>query len=183
MPSLQEAQQRMENAVEALRREFTGVRTGKATPTLLDTVRVEAYGSHVPLNQVASVSAPEPRMLLVQPWDRAMIGPIEKALQTSDLGLNPSNDGKVVRVPIPALTEERRKEYVRLLHKMTEEGRVAVRQARKDANDAIKRRQKDGDISEDAAHREQDEVQKLTDRFIHQMDELLKHKEAEVMEV
>src|SRR5690606_20868976 len=149
MPSLQEAQRRMENAVEALRREFTGVRTGKATPTLLDTVRVEAYGSHVPLNQVASVSAPEARMLLVQPWDRAMIGPIEQALQTSDRGLNPSNDGKVVRVPIPALTEERRKEYVRLLHKMTEEGRVAVRQARKDANDEIKRRQKDGDISED----------------------------------
>jgi ribosome recycling factor len=183
MPSLQEAQRRMENAVEALRREFTGVRTSKATPALLDTVRVEAYGSHVPLNQVATVSAPEPRLLVVQPWDRAMIGPIEKALQTSDLGLNPSNDGKIVRVPIPALTEERRKEYVRLLHKMTEEGRVAVRQARKDANEDIKRRQKAGDLSEDGAHREQDEVQKLTDRFIHQMDDLLKHKEAEVMEV
>jgi ribosome recycling factor len=112
-----------------------------------------------------------------------MIGPIEKALQTSDLGLNPANDGKVIRVPIPALTEERRKEYVRLLHKMTEEGRVAIRQARKDANEDIKRRQKAGDLSEDAAHREQEEVQKLTDRFIHQMDELLKHKEAEVMEV
>lgn len=173
----------MESAVEALRREFSAVRTGKATPALLDTVRVEAYGSHVPLNQVASVNAPEPRMLLVQPWDRAMIGPIEKALQTSDLGLNPSNDGKVVRVPIPPLTEERRKEYVRLLHKMTEEGRVAVRQARKDANDAIKQRQKDGDLSEDGARREQDEIQKLTDRYIQQMDEVLKHKEAEVMEV
>jgi ribosome recycling factor len=183
MPSLQEAKQKMDSAVEALRREFSGVRTGKASPALLDTVRVEAYGSHVPLNQVASVSAPEPRMLLVQPWDRAMISPIEKALQSADLGLNPSNDGKVVRVPIPPLTEERRREYVRLLHKMTEDGRVAVRQARKDANDEIKRRQKDGDLSEDAAHREQDEVQKLTDRFIHQMDELLKHKEAEVMEV
>ena len=183
MPSLQEAKRRMENAVEALRREFTGVRTSKATPALLDTVRVDAYGSHVPLNQVASVSAPEPRMLVVQPWDRAMISPIEKALQTSDLGLNPSNDGKIIRVPIPPLTEERRREYVRLLHKMTEEGRVAVRQSRKDANDDIKRRQKDGELSEDQAHREQDEVQKLTDRFIHQMDELLKHKEAEVMEV
>jgi ribosome recycling factor len=183
MPTLEEAKRKMENAVEAMRREFTGVRTGKATPALLDTVRVDAYGSHVPLNQVASVSAPEPRLLLVQPWDRAMISPIEKALQTSDLGLNPANDGKVIRVPIPALTEERRKEYVRLLHKMTEEGRVAVRQARKDANEDIKRRQKAGDLSEDAAHREQDEVQKLTDRFIHQMDELLKHKEAEVMEV
>lgn len=173
----------MESAVEALRREFASVRTGKASPALLDTVRVEAYGSHVPLNQVASVSAPEPRMLVVQPWDRAMLGPIEKALQTSDLGLNPSNDGKIIRVPIPALTEERRKEYVRLLHKMTEDGRVAVRQARKDANDDIKRRQKDGDFSEDQAHREQDDVQKLTDGYIRQMDELLKHKEAEVMEV
>lgn len=183
MPSLQEAKRRMENAVEALRREFAGVRTGKASPALLDTIRVEAYGSQVPLNQVASVSAPEPRLLVVQPWDRAMISPIEKAIQISDLGLNPANDGKVIRVPIPPLTEERRKEYVRLLHKMTEEGRVAVRQARKDANDEIKRRQKDSDISEDEAHREQDEVQKLTDRYIHQMDELLKHKEAEVMEV
>ncbi|HEX6926378.1 MAG TPA: ribosome recycling factor [Longimicrobiaceae bacterium] len=183
MPSLQEAKRRMESAVEAVRREFASVRTGKATPALLDTVRVEAYGSHVPLNQVATVSAPEPRLLVIQPWDRGMIGPIEKAIQTSDLGLNPSNDGKVIRVPIPPLTEERRKEYVRLLHKMTEEGRVAVRQARKDANDDIKRRQKDGELSEDDARREQDEVQKLTDRYIHQLEEILKHKEAEVMEV
>jgi ribosome recycling factor len=183
MPSIQQASQKMDRAVEALRREFTSVRTGKASPALLDTVRVEAYGSHVPLNQVATVSAPEPRLLVVQPWDRAMIGPIEKALQTSELALNPSNDGKLVRVPIPALTEERRREYVRLLHKMAEEGRVAVRQARKDANDDIKRRQKDSEISEDQARREQDEVQKLTDRHIQQVDDLLKHKEAEVMEV
>lgn len=183
MSSLQEAKRRMENAIEALRRDFSAVRTGKATPALLDTVRVEAYGSQVPLNQVATVSAPEPRLLVVQPWDRGMMGPIEKALQTSDLGLNPSNDGKVVRVPIPALTEERRREYVRLLHKMTEEGRVAVRQARKDANDDIKKQQKAGDLSEDDARREQDEIQKLTDRYIAQMEEVLKHKEAEVMEV
>lgn len=183
MPSLQEAKRRMENAIEALRREFSSVRTGKATPALLDTVRVDAYGSLVPLNQVATVSAPEPRLLVVQPWDRGMIGPVEKALQTSDLGLNPSNDGKVIRVPIPALTEERRREYVRLLHKMAEEGRVAVRQARKDANDDIKKRQKAGDLSEDEARREQDEVQKLTDRYIAQMEEVLKHKEAEVLEV
>ena len=183
MPSLQEAKRRMENAIEALRREFSSVRTGKATPALLDTVRVDAYGSLVPLNQVATVSAPEPRLLVVQPWDRGMIGPVEKALQTSDLGLNPSNDGKVIRVPIPALTEERRRDYVRLLHKMAEEGRVAVRQARKDANDDIKKRQKAGDRSEDEARREQDEVQKLTDRYIAQMEEVLKHKEAEVLEV
>jgi ribosome recycling factor len=183
MPSLKSASQKMDRAVEALRREFSSVRTGKASPALLDTVRVEAYGSHVPLNQVATVSAPEPRLLVVQPWDRGMIGPIEKALQTSDLGLNPSNDGKVVRVPIPALTEERRREYVRILHRMAEEGRVAVRLARKEANDEIKQRQKDGDISEDEARREQDEVQKLTDRHVQQIDDLMKHKEAEVMEV
>lgn len=173
----------MEKAVEALRRDFTSVRTGKASASLLDTVRVEAYGSMVPVNQVASISTPEPRLLVVQPWDQGMIGPIEKALQASELGLNPSNDGKIIRVPIPALTEERRKEYVRLLNRMTEEGRVAVRQARKDANDAIKQRQKDGEISEDEARREQDAIQKLTDRYIQQMEEILKNKEAEVMEV
>lgn len=183
MPSQQEAKNRMEKAVEALRRDFTSVRTGKASASLLDTVRVEAYGSLVPVNQVASISTPEPRLLVVQPWDQGMIGPIEKALQASELGLNPSNDGKIIRVPIPALTEERRKEYVRLLARMTEEGRVAVRQARKDANDAIKQRQKDGEISEDEARREQDVIQKLTDRYIQQMEEILKNKEAEVMEV
>ena len=183
MSSQQQASQKMDRAIEALRREFTGVRTGKASPGLLDTVKVEAYGSAMPLNQVATVSAPEPRMLVIQPWDRAMIGPIEKALQTSDLGLNPANDGKVIRVPIPALTEERRREYVKVLHKMAEEAKVAVRQVRKDANDEIKKRQKDGDISEDDARREQDEVQKLTDRRVQQIDDLLKHKEAEVMEV
>ena len=183
MPSLKQASQQMDKAIEALRREFSGVRTGKASPALLDTVRVDAYGSHVPLNQVATVSAPEPRMLVIQPWDRAMIGPIEKAIQTSDLGLNPSNDGKIVRVPIPALTEERRREYVKVLHKMAEEARVAIRQARKDANDDIKRRQKDGELSEDDVRREQDDVQKATDRYIAQVDEVLKHKEAEVMEV
>jgi ribosome recycling factor len=183
MPSQQAAQQQMDKAIEALRREYGGVRTGKASPGLLDMVKVEAYGSHMPLNQVGTVSAPEPRLLVVQPWDRTMIGPIERAIRESDLGLNPSNDGKVVRVPIPALTEERRREYVRLLHKMTEEARVAVRHARKEANDDIKARQKKGDISEDDARREQDEVQKLTDRYIEKVDELLKHKEAEVMEV
>ncbi len=183
MPSLKQAREKMERAIEALRRDFGSVRTGKASPALLETVRVEAYGSFVPLNQVASVGAPEPRLLLVQPWDRGMLGPVEKAIMTSDLGLNPSNDGKVIRVPIPALTEERRREYVKILHKMAEDGRVAVRQARKEANDDIKRRQKDGEFSEDQARREQDEVQKLTDRHIQQIDDLTKHKEAEIMEV
>ncbi len=177
------AKERMERALEAMRREFAGVRTGKASPALLETVRVEAYGGHMPLNQVGTVSVPEPRLLTVQPWDRSLIKAIEKALQESDLGLNPSNDGSMIRIPIPALTEERRREYVRLLHKMAEEGRVAIRQARKDANDEIKQRQKDGELSEDAARREQDDVQKLTNQYVERVDELLKRKEAEVLEV
>jgi ribosome recycling factor len=173
----------MDRALEAMRREFAGVRTGKASPALLDSVRVEAYGGHMPLNQVGTVGVPEPRLLTVQPWDRTLIKAIEKALQESDLGLNPSNDGSMIRIPIPALTEERRREYVRLLHKMAEEGRVAIRQARKDANDEIKQRQKDGELSEDDSRREQDDVQKLTNQYVERVDELLKRKEAEVLEV
>ncbi|MDP9349651.1 MAG: ribosome recycling factor [Gemmatimonadota bacterium] len=183
MPSLQKARQRMEGAIEAMRREFAGVRTGKASPALLDSIRVEAYGSHMPLSQVGTVTAPEPRMLTVQPWDKSLVKDIERALRESDLGLNPSNDGNLIRIPIPPLTEERRKEYVRLLHRLAEDGRVAVRQARKDANDEIKRRQKDGELSEDEVRREQDDVQKLTDQYVQKIEELLKKKEAEVLEV
>lgn len=183
MASLQDARQRMEKAIDAMRREFASVRTGKASPALLDTVRVEAYGSLVPLNQVASITAPEARMLVVQPFDRANMGPVEKAIQAAGLGLNPSNDGKVIRVPVPPLTEERRREYVKLLHKYAEEGRVAVRQVRKEANDEVKRREKAHDVSEDEARREQDEVQKLTNQYIEKIEDLLKHKEAEIMEV
>jgi ribosome recycling factor len=173
----------MDSALESLRREFGGVRTGKATPTLLDTVRVEAYGSKVPLNQVGTVAAPEPRLLTVTPWDKSMIKAIEKGLRESDLGVNPSNDGSIVRIPLPPLTEERRKEFVKLLHKLAEEGRVAIRQARKDANEDIKGRQKKESLSEDDVRREQDKVQKLTDQYIAKVEEVLKHKEAEVMEV
>src|SRR5688572_18041064 len=183
MPTLQKARQRMEGAIEAVRREFAGVRTGKSSPALLDVVRVEAYGSLMPLNQVGTVSAPEPRMLTVAPWDKTLIKAIEKAIRDSDLGLNPSNDGQVIRVPVPPLTEERRREYVRLLHKMGEEGRVAVRQARKDANDEIKHRQKDEGPSEDDVRREQAEEEKLTDQYAATIDELLKDTEAEVTEV
>jgi ribosome recycling factor len=183
MPSLQKARQRMEGAIEALRREFSGVRTGKASPALLDTVKVDAYGSPMPINQVGTVSAPEPRMLIVQPWDKSLIKAIEKGLRESDLGLNPSNDGQVIRIPIPALTEERRKEYVKMVHKLTEEARVAVRNVRRDANDEIKHRQKDEGLSEDDIRREQGEVQKLTDQYIAKIEELMKHKEAEIMEV
>jgi ribosome recycling factor len=183
MSSLQKARQRMDGAIEALRREFASVRTGKANAALLDTVKVEAYGSTVPINQVGTVSAPEARMLVVQPWDKSLLKAIEKALRESDLGLNPSNDGSILRIPIPPLTEERRREFVKMLHKLTEEARVAVRNVRRDANDEVKQRQKDEGLSEDDIRREQGEVQKLTDQYIGKIDELMKHKEAEIMEV
>ncbi|HST60339.1 MAG TPA: ribosome recycling factor [Longimicrobium sp.] len=183
MSSLQKARQRMDGAIEALRREFASVRTGKANAALLDSVKVEAYGSTVPINQVGTVSAPEARMLVVQPWDKSLLKAIEKSLRESDLGLNPSNDGVIIRIPIPPLTEERRREFVKMLHKLTEEARVAVRNVRRDANDEVKQRQKDEGLSEDDIRREQGEVQKLTDQYIARIEELMKHKEAEIMEV
>lgn len=183
MPTIREARERMDKAVEAVQREFGTVRTGKATPALLDTVRVEAYGSKLPINQVATVSTPEPRMLLVQPWDKSVLSDVERAIQSADLGLNPANDGSVIRVPVPPLTEERRKDMVRVLHKLAEEGRISVRQARQDANKEIKRREQEHEISEDDARRELDEVQELTDKHIETIDRLLSHKEEEVMEV
>ncbi|MGH7481486.1 MAG: ribosome recycling factor [Longimicrobiales bacterium] len=183
MPTIREARSQMDKAVEAMRREFAGVRTGKATPTLLDTVRVEAYGSRLPINQVATISAPEPRMVLVQPWDKSLMNEIEKAILASDLGLNPANDGSIIRVPIPPMTEERRKDMVRLLHKLAEEGRIGVRHARQEANKEIKRRQQDGDVSEDDGHREVEQVQKLTDDHIAQIDQMLQQKEKELLEV
>lgn len=184
MPSsLNNARERMEKALETVRREFAGVRTGKASPALLDSVRVEAYGSMLPVNQVGQVSAPEPRMLTVVPYDKSLIKAVERALRESDLGLNPSNDGAMIRIPLPPLTEERRREYVKLLHRYAEEGRVAVRQARQHANDDIKKRQKDGELTEDEMRRSQDQVQKLTDEYVHKVEDLLKKKEAEVLEV
>ena len=183
MPTLAEARAQMEKAVEATRREFSAVRTGKASPALLDPVRVEAYGSKLPLNQVGTVSAPEPRLLVIQPWDKSLLPEIEKAIMGSGLGLNPSNDGNVIRVPIPALTEERRKEMVRLLHRLAEDGRVGVRHARQEANKEIKRRQQEHEISEDDAHRQLDEIQKLTDEYVGRIDKLLEAKEREVMEI
>ena len=144
---------------------------------------MEAYGSQLPVNQVGQVSAPEPRMLTIQPYDRSLIKAIEARIRGSDLGLNPSNDGSLIRIPLPPLTEERRREYVKLLHRYAEEGRVAVRQARQHANDDIKKRQKDGEMTEDEMRRAQDQVQKLTDEYVHKVDDLLKKKEAEVLEV
>lgn len=183
MSAKSEARTHMEAAVEAMRREFNSVRTGKATPALLDTVRVDAYGSRMPINQVATVNVPEPRLLLVQPWDKGLIGEIEKAIQSAQLGLNPANDGNVIRVPIPQLNEERRRDMVRLLHKLAEEGRVSVRHARQEANKDIKQREGDHEISEDQARRELDAIQKLTDGYVAKIDELLRSKEEEVMEV
>ncbi len=183
MPSIAAARELMEKAIDATRREFAAVRTGKATPALLDMVRVDAYGGKVPLNQVGTVSAPEPRLLMIQPWDKSLLGEIERAIRTSDMGLNPSNDGNVVRIPIPALTEERRRDLARMLHKLAEEGRIAVRHARQEANKEIKREQQAHEIGEDEAHRLTDEIQKLTDEFIARIDQLLVAKEQEVMEV
>jgi ribosome recycling factor len=183
MLSVNEARSQMEKAVDAMRREFSGVRTGKATPALLDTVKVDAYGSKMPINQVATVSAPEPRMLIVQPWDKSQLAAIEKAIQSAELGLNPANDGNVIRVPIPQLTEERRKDMVKVLHKLAEEGRVAIRHARQEANKDLKKKQGAHEISEDDSHRQMELVQKLTDEYIEKIDHLLKAKEHEVMEV
>lgn len=183
MPSLKEAKARMDDALDAVRREFNTVRTGKATPALLDTVKVDAYGSKVPLNQVANVHTPDPSLLVVQPYDKSVIGEIERGILQADLGLNPANDGNVVRVPVPPLNEERRKEYVKLLHKMAEDARISVRHARQDARDDIKERMKEHEIGEDQGHREMDRVQELTDEYISRIDEILKKKEEEVMQV
>jgi len=174
---------RMDNALEAMRREFATVRTGKASPALLEHVRVEAYETHMPLEQLSTISTPEPRLLVVQPWDKGLMGAIEKAIQSADLGLNPSNDGTVIHVPIPQLNEERRQELVKVLHKMAEEGRVSLRTARRAANEEIKVKMKDGELSEDESHRQMDEIQKMTDDYSKKIDALLKAKEEAVLEV
>ncbi len=180
---ISETKEKMQRAVDGIRHEFSSIRTGKASPALLDTIHVEAYGSRMPLNQLGTVSAPEPRLLVVQPWDKSMVGPIQKAIMTSDLGLTPSNDGNLIRVPIPALTEERRKELVRFAHKIAETGRISIRHHRKEANDELKKQEKDKVLSEDIVRRAEVEVQKLTDDYIEKLDAVLKTKEAEIMEI
>ena len=174
---------RMDKAVEDFRKEMASQRTGRASVHMLDSVTVDAYGSQMPLNQLANVSAPEPQLITVQPWDVSQIGAIEKAIRSADLGLNPMNDGKLVRVPVPALTEERRKEMVKHLHKILEEHRTAVRNIRRDGNDAIKKAMKDKKITEDEEHGAMDQIQKLTDDEIKKMEEMAKAKEKEVMSV
>ena len=174
---------RMDKAVEDFRKALVGTRTGRASVHMLDSVIVEAYGAQMPLNQVATVHAPEPQLITVQPYDPSQLAAIEKAIRSGELGLNPMNDGKIIRVPIPALTEERRKEMVKHLHKVLEDHRTAVRNIRRDGNDAIKKAMKDKKISEDEEKRSMDEIQKLTDDEIKKMEEMCKAKEKEVMEI
>lgn len=180
---LKETEDHMNKSIEATKREMSSVRTGKATPALLENVKVEYYGSAAPLNQVANVSAPEARLLVVTPFDKSALGEIEKAIQASELGLNPSNDGTIIRIPIPQLNEERRKELVKVVRHMVEQGRIAIRNVRHHANDKLKAMEKSNDLSEDEAKREHKTIQDLTDGHIKALDELLKHKEAEVLEV
>jgi ribosome recycling factor len=187
IPALKESfsqlKTRMEKAVEDFRKEMASQRTGRASVHMLDSVTVDAYGSQMPLNQLANVSAPEPQLITVAPWDVSQIGVIEKAIRSADLGLNPMNDGKLVRVPVPALTEDRRKEMVKHLHKVLEEHRTAVRNIRRDGNDAIKKAMKDKKITEDEERGAMEQMQKLTDDEIKKMEEMAKAKEKEVMSV
>lgn len=178
-----DTKRRMEGAIEVLHKEFGGLRTGRASTGLLDPVQVEAYGQAMPLNQVGTISVPEPRMLTVQVWDKGMVKSVEKAIMDAGLGLNPQSDGQLVRIPIPALNEERRKELVKVAGKYAEEARVAVRNVRRHAMDELKKAEKDGDISEDELRQYSDEVQKLTDEFVKQVDDTLSAKEGEVMQV
>lgn len=180
---LKDAKRRMEGAVAALASEFGSVRTGRASTALLDRVTVDAYGTRTPLNQLATVHAPEPRLLTIQPFDRTIMPSIEKAIMESDLGLTPNNDGQMIRLAIPQLSEERRKEMVRLVHKMAEEGRIAVRNVRRDVLNEMKRAEKEGELSRDQLKGGQDEVQKLTDAEVKAIDALMARKEAEILEV
>jgi len=177
-----ETEEKMQGAVDHLRHEFSVLRTGRASTGLLENIKVNYYGSLTPIQQVANISIPEARLLVIQPWEKNMLSPIEKAIQASELGLNPINDGQLIRVPIPAMTDERRKEMVRIVHKMTEDARISVRNARRDANESIKKMEKEGELSKDNAADGLDQVQEETNKFIEKLDELMKHKEKEILE-
>src|SRR5262247_3688445 len=180
---IKETRPRMDTVIEDFRRKLVTIRTGRAAISILDPVMVDYYGTPTPLSQLASVHAPEPQMLTVQPWDVSQIGAVEKAIRAADLGLNPSNDGKLVRIPIPPLTEERRKQLAKQVHDVAEDHRTAVRNVRRDANDRLKKMLKDKTISEDAERDALDEIQKLTNSYISKIDELSKSKEQEIMSV
>lgn len=177
------AEDRMEKALSALKRELATLRAGRATPSLLDRVQVEYYGAMTPVNQLANINTPDSRTLMIQPWDKSSMGAIEKAILKSDLGLTPSNDGSTIRIIIPALTEERRSDLVKMTRKFGEEAKVAVRNVRRDANDEIKKLEKTAGLSEDESRRHQDDIQKATDKFIAEVDKTLAAKEKEIMEV
>jgi len=180
---LKDLEARMQAAVDLLAREFGGVRTGRANTALLDSVRVEAYGTQQPLTQMASVAVPDPKTLLIQPWDASQMAAIEKAILKSDLGLTPSSDGKVIRLVLPALTEERRKQLARTVGKLSEDARVAIRNVRRDANDRLKAMAKDKKVSQDEERRGHEQIQKLTDRFVARIEELAKKKEQEILSI
>lgn len=182
-PDINDLKRRMHGAIEALKREFAGLRTGRASASLLEPIMVEAYGASMPINQVGSISVPEPRMVNVQVWDKGLTGAVEKAIRDSGLGLNPVNDGQLVRVPIPPLSEERRVELTRIAGKYGEQARVAVRNVRRDGMESLKRMEKDGEISQDEHHLWADEIQELTDKHIQEIDELLTKKEEEILQV
>jgi ribosome recycling factor len=180
---MKDLERRMHGAIDALHHEFRALRTGRANVSMLDGITVDYYGTPTPINQVANLSVPESSLIVAQPWDKSMMAPIEKAIRSSELGLNPSNDGKVIRIPIPALTEDRRKDLTKRAHHMAEEARTAIRQVRRDGNEKLKKMLKDHEISEDDEKRSLDEIQKLTDKHIDQIADILKHKEAEIMAV
>ncbi len=178
-----DAERRMQKAVEVLRQDLTAIRTGRASSSLVERIQVDYYGAPTPINQVASISVPEARLLVIQPWDRKLLTDIEKAIQRSDLGINPNNDGQVIRLAVPPLNEERRREMVKTLHKKLDEHKVAIRNIRRDANDKLRDREKKKEISEDELKRNTERLQKLTDRFIDEMEKVGKTKELEILEV
>jgi ribosome recycling factor len=180
---IKSAEHKMTSAIEVLGRDLQSVRTGRASPQLVDRVQVDYYGSPTPINGVANISAPDPHMVLIQPWDKSMLGPIEKAIQKSDLGINPTNDGSVIRLVLPQLTQDRRKELVKQVHQRAEEARVAVRNCRRDALDHLRKAEKDGGISQEDERRAQERLQKLTDGFVKRVEDVSRAKETEVMEV
>ncbi|MEJ2053183.1 MAG: ribosome recycling factor [Calditrichaceae bacterium] len=178
-----DARHRMDGAVQSFKDELSKIRTGRATPALLDSVKVDYYGQRVPLNQASTITSPEPRLIMVQPWEKSMLAEVEREILKADLGLNPSNDGAVIRIPIPQLSEERRKDLVKLVHKFAEDARIAIRNVRRDVNDHLKKLQKDNELSEDELSVELDEIQKITDEHIQIVDEVMEGKEKEVMEI
>lgn len=182
-PDLSDLKRRMDGALESLRKEFAGLRTGRASASLLEPVTIEAYGSQMPLNQVANISVPEPRLITVQVWDRGMTKAVEKAIRESGLGLNPQTEGQTIRVPIPELSQERRQELVKVAHKYAEQAKVAVRNVRRDGMDGLKKAEKSGDISQDEHKAQSDKIQSITDQHVKKVDDMLATKEKEIMQV